>query len=494
MNDRINQYSTQTDFGYGFATFQNPVWNLTQVLQATGGKVVSGHKTGGFRSICTDSRSIEPGDLFLALSGDRHDGVEFVYDAVRKGASGVIVSRELDKSVPVPVIVVNETLKALGDMAAFRRALMPDLRLIAITGSSGKTTVKEMTAAILSQKYNVIKTKGNFNNLIGLPLSLLPVDYRHDFAVMEMGMNRPGEIARLTEIAAPNIACIVNVQESHLAGLNSLDGVAAAKGELFQGMKNWGKLVVNLDDPKIVGLAAACTQQKITFGFNRKAHVRATHIRNNGEKGMAYSLHVGKEKRRVWINGIGIHNIMNSLAAAAMTHAAGLGLERIATGLELFKPFNKRLQVLELSSGVKIVNDTYNANPSSVRAALDALSGLNKEGKRTVVVLGDMLELGDTSDSAHRAIGEYVAAMKVDYLMLYGSNFQATAAGARNASMDVDRIQVFKSKAALATELERMMAEHRLSKGDWVLVKGSRGMKMETIIDTLAGAEKEGTD
>ena len=250
--------------GYNGGAMNNQhAWTLSHVLLATNGRFASGDSTVCFRSISIDTRSLKPGDLFLALSGDHFDGHQFLDEAVQKGAAGVLVEAEPEQPMTVPVVVVDDTLKALGDLAAYRRHLMNNLTVIAITGSSGKTTVKEMCAAIMEVRYSVLKTVGNFNNLIGMPLSLLPVEQSHEVAILEMGMNRSGEIARLTEIADPDIACIVNVQDAHLAGLSNIDGVARAKGELFEHGKSWARFCVNADDRRIKKMASLCSQKKI---------------------------------------------------------------------------------------------------------------------------------------------------------------------------------------------------------------------------------------
>lgn len=483
-NHVSNNGKATAGFGYGFATVQNPAWTLSQVLLATGGRFVSGRTEASFRSISTDTRAIEPGDLFIALSGDKFDGLDFLGDAIRKGAAGAIVSRIPETEVPVPIVLVDDTLKALGDLAAYRRSLMPDLQVIAITGSSGKTTVKEMTATILEEEYNVLKTQGNFNNLIGLPISLLPVEYHHDLAVLEMGMNQPGEIARMTEIADPDIACITNIQDAHLAGLSNIGGVARAKGELFAGIKAWGKLAVNIDDKRVKGLAKRYSQEKITFGLSRQAYVRATHVRSLGEEGMSFTLHVGPDKIRVTIHGLGMHNVLNALAAAAMAHGVGVELEQIASGLEAFKPYDKRLVVHTLPSGVKVVNDTYNANPSSVLAALETMQNMNRNNK-AVVVLGDMLELGKQSVAAHRFVGETISRLKFDVLLAVGSFAGTVVESARKAGMPVEQAKECADKEEILTWLKQSIDKGVLGKGDWILVKGSRGMRMETIITEL---------
>ncbi len=471
----------KTNFGYGFNTVQDPVWNLSQVLLATGGRFVSGMPEANFRAISTDTRTLEPGDLFVALSGERFDGRAFAKEAVRKGAAGIIVSSMLEEELPVPVILVEDALRALGDLAAYRRSSMPNLQVIAITGSSGKTTVKEMSASILKEEYNVLKTEGNFNNLIGLPLTLLRLDSCHDLAVLEMGMNRPGEIARMTEIADPDVACIVNIQNAHLAGLHSVEGVAKAKGELFRGGKSWAKFCINMDDRRVRELARHCTQEQITFGRNRNAYVRATHVRNLGEEGIIFTLHIGCTKERIHLHSLGEHNVGNALAAAAMAHAVGVRMEQIVHGLMNFKPYNKRLQI-ETIGGLKIINDCYNANPSSMLAALETVHAM-KRNRKSVAILGDMLELGETSDSAHRRLGEAVACKSFDYLFVCGQYARKVVEGALDARMTMKQAKQMNTKEDVVDAIVNLIAMGELKTGDLVLLKGSRGMRMETIIE-----------
>ncbi len=470
------------NFGYGFTTVQDPIWTLSRILLATGGRFVSGDTRAAFRLISTDSRAIQPGDMFLALEGENFDGHDFVLAAVARGASGLIVSRPV-AGITVPVIMVADTLKALGDLAAYRRKQMPDLQVLAVTGSSGKTTVKEMTAAILKREYNVLKTRGNFNNLIGLPLTLLDVDYRHEAAVLEMGMNHPGEIARLTEIADPDICCITNIQDAHLAGLGDINGVARAKGEMFVHGKSWAKLVVNVDDKRVRALARQCGQEKITFGRGSEAMIRATHIKNRGEKGMAFTMHIDGVRERINIKAIGLHNVLNSLAAAALAYAAGCSVADIFQGLISYTSFDKRLQIEEVA-GLKIINDTYNANPASMAAAFAALEGL-RGSRRTVVVLGDMLELGEKSELAHRRLGENAACKGFDYLFVIGSYAQMVVQGALDAGMSRSRIKNHQTREEIVEGIKRLVDLGELEGGDWLLIKGSRSMGMEMVISGL---------
>nr|MBF0222501.1 UDP-N-acetylmuramoyl-tripeptide--D-alanyl-D-alanine ligase [Desulfobulbaceae bacterium] len=489
MSSMQNRFAGSTTiveagFGYGFATKENPSWTLNQILLATGGRLVSGSAHAGFRSISTDSRAIKPGDMFLALVGDNFDGTAFVGQAIKKGAAGVIVTKSIESYLPVPVVQVENTLLALGDLARYRRNLLRGIKVIALTGSSGKTTVKEMTASILEKRGNVLKTQGNFNNLVGLPLSLLPVNYRHEYVVLEMGMNRPGEIARLAEIADPDIVCINNVQAAHLEGLGSIEGVAAAKGELFESCRSSAVLVINLEDPLVRKLARKCKNEKVTFGQQLKADVRSTHFVAKGQDGVDFTLHIGNQKARVHLNAMGEHNVLNSLAAAAMAYAAGAEISEIVSGLESFTSQSNRLGIQELSGGLTVINDSYNANPASMQAALATVQGIRK-GSKTVAVLGDMLELGDCSEQEHSQIGELAAWSGFDYLFAVGAYAETMVVAARSAGMSLERALKFQTKTDLATHIIELLEKDALRSGDIVLVKGSRGMHMEEVIKEL---------
>jgi UDP-N-acetylmuramoyl-tripeptide--D-alanyl-D-alanine ligase len=480
---KVSEKVVTAGFGYGFATQQNPSWNLDKILLATGGRLAAGASHASFRSISTDSRTVKPGDMFLALSGVNYDGASFVDAALKKGAIGIVINKPL-AGLSIPVVVVADTLTALGDLAAYRRAWIRGLKVLAVTGSSGKTTVKDMAASILSGHGKVIKTNKNFNNLIGLPLSVLPVSYHHDFAVLEMGMNAPGEIARLTEIADPDVACINNIHPAHLAGLGDVAGVARAKGELFANCRSSSTLVANIDDPMVRRLARKCKQKMITFGRRKEAAVRATHIHNNGVSGSSFTLHIDAKKIRVRLNALGEHNVLNSLAAAAMTWAVGEDIAQIAAGLETFTPADKRLQCIQLRNGLRVVNDSYNANPASMRAALTAVQKLGK-GEQRIAVLGDMLELGDFSIEAHTQIGEATASLGFDFLLAVGDYAKTMVAAARKAGMENDRAVPFSNKKDLSAFLEERLAADSIVSGDLLLLKGSRGMQMEKILEYL---------
>ena len=471
-------------------------WKLPWVRQITGAQLLFPFKGSvTFRTIATDTRTMQAGDLFVALKGENFDGRLFCRKAIEKGAAGLLIEYnagrtepELDFHPDIPVLLVPDAVAALGRLAGSLRRWHTDLQVVAITGSSGKTTVKEMTGAILSQNHAILKTAGNFNNLIGLPLTLFGLKPEHEIAVLEMGMNSPGEIASLTEIADPDVACIINVQEAHLEGLGDIWGVANAKNELFAGLKPGGKVAVNLDDGIVASLAAALQQEKIHFGFHPDAFVRASDIKSLGERGMEFTLHIGNETRQATIKALGKHNVANSLAAAAMAHGLGSSIDEIAGGLAAFEPYDNRARVEELPSGVKVLNDSYNANPASMLAALKTLLDLKKD-HRAVAVLGDMLELGNKSDAAHSALGRDVKELGFDYLAAFGSQAGNMIASARNAGMDPDAAKGFSSKKDLASWLQELVRDGKIEPGDWFLVKGSRGMRMEEILDLLRSNE-----
>ncbi len=476
-------------------------WTVRHLVAATGGQCLhgAGRPVRMLGAVSTDTRTLQPGDVFLALKGDNFDGHTFIDQAVAGGAGALIVTDEVDvKESTPPVIKVEDTLTALGDLAGYRRRLFGDeVTVIGLTGSSGKTTVKEMTGAICSRFYEtaapapraVLKTRGNFNNLIGLPLTLLRLDAEHRIAILEMGMNRPGEIARLTEIAAPDIGCINNIQEAHLQGLGTIEGVAAAKGELFKGMERDGVLVVNNDDPLVVRQARRHRGRRTGYavtpaGRRRKPEVRVTRVTGLGEKGSRITLHVGGWKTRFLLPAPGEHNVANGAAAAAIAHAAGIDPECIVAGLAGFSTIDKRMECVRVPGGLRVVNDSYNANPSSMAAALKTMAGFSS-GSRRIAALGDMLELGSTSGEAHRRIGRLAAELGYDLLAVTGEYRQDIVTGAREAGMAREQVMGFVDIVAMADWLYHLMISGRLGEEDWLLIKGSRGMRMEELLQEL---------
>lgn len=453
-------------------------------------------------SVFTDSRTICRDGIFVALKGDRHDGHDYAQQAVQNGASCLVVEKQLslEPNAEVNQVVVTDTLQALGDLAAFRRRQLAktcDQLVVGLTGSCGKTTVKEMISAILERKWPegpdfppdcVLKTRGNFNNLIGLPLSLLPLDVRHRAAVMEMGMNQPGELRRLGEIGWPDISCITNIYGAHLEGLQSIEGVAKAKEELFGVTKNSGTLVINLDDPRVRKLSTKYSQRKITFaihggGSEEKADLWASGIHMEAGGGITFTLHNGKEEAEVHLYIAGEHNISNALCAAAIGVAAGVGIDEIVAGLADFRPPDKRMEMLTATAGFTIINDTYNANPASMTAGLKTLKQIARIS--AVAVIGDMLELGDTAGQAHYGIGKLIAELEIDSVGVVGDFKEDVLQGALDHGFNEQNIRIFADKEDVDSWLNEMIYQKMLGQDDVVLVKASRGLRFETIVAKL---------
>ena len=434
--------------------------------------------------VCSDSRQLHGGELFIPLRGPNFDGHDFIKEAMAKGAAGSLVqSGRLESTGGNPwpgkfFVLVRDVLQALGDLAhSWRRR--HSVQVVAITGSNGKTTTKEMTACILVGKFNVLKTEGNWNNLIGLPLSLLKLAPVHEVAVMEMGMNVPGEIRRLKAIAEPQVSMISNIGHSHLEFLENLEGVARAKGELWEavGEKDW--IAVNVDDPRVVQLASSARCQKKTFGILRKADIYAEELCLERGKGIRFSLNVDGEKRPVQLNAFGSHNVSNALAAAALAIILGVGLEEIAAGLEEFWPLAGRGKILRLGREVRVLDDSYNANPNSLQATVSAFGEMKGEN-RGLLVMGDMLELGRTSSAEHEKIGKELASMGLAYLIFLGGKARHMAEGACAAGVKEKSVLAAQTYEEVLTFLGK-----NVKNGDWILVKGSRAMKMERIIQGL---------
>ncbi len=445
-------------------------WSGQNVVEATGATLAdSGSAALSLSEVCTDSRRVSDGCLFVALRGPNHDAHDYVAQAFAGGAAGALVERVPDGVDPARCFLVGDCLRALGDLAHWSREANPQLRVVAITGSNGKTTTKEMVAAICELATGgaadaVLKTAGNQNNLIGLPLTLLRMRGSESIAVLEMGMNQRGEIARLAEIARPDFGVITNVGAAHLEGLGSIEGVAAAKGELFAGMQDTTTIAVNADDARVVALAERFSGAKVTFGSG--AEVRADGIADKGIDGIDLRLHIGDSSAALRLHFSGLHNVHNALAAAALGHAMGLPLSTIAAGLEAARPPAMRMQMIALANGVTLINDSYNANPESMIAGIRAAAA---SGARSWAVLGEMRELGDHSARLHREVGAEAARAGIDFLVAVGAQGDETAAGARDAGGSCAIHEC--ADASAAAELVRSQWRD----GDVVLVKGSRG-------------------
>ena len=463
----------------------NPIpWKTQEILEATGGGLLVGDADRKFSRVGIDSRNISSDDLFVAIVGDVHDGHTFVQDVVRRGVSGVMINKNSPANIPVSdwqninitCVAVDDTTRSLGDLAAYNRRRANAL-VVAITGSNGKTTTRRLTSAVMNRQYNTLSTVGNFNNQIGLPLTLLNLEREHQWAVVEIGTNSPGEIARLAEICSAEIGVITNIGPAHLEKLGSLDGVMQEKGDLLKHLKSGGKAVLNADDRRIRNLAAQTDRDVVLFGLCPEATIRAETI-NETISGINFILVLPEQRIEVALSARGNFMVTNALAAAATAYLAGLSINQIKAGLESFRPAAGRMNILQTPDGIHIIDDTYNANPESMRATINTLKAASA-GNRAIVVSGDMLELGEHAESMHKQIGALAAASGIAKLYVTGNFSEAVATGARQAKMSAENI-FSGSKDDIIEGLKQT-----LKPGDWVLIKGSRGMAMEDIVNAL---------
>lgn len=454
------------------------MFTIHEICAATAGRLI-GAAGAVVDGISTDSRTVAPGQLFVPLRGERFDGHDFIADLAKRGITVLLAEEQWLKSHSVPsaasCIAVKDTLHALGDLAAAWRRRF-DVPVIGVTGSNGKTTVKEMLAAILQQSGPGLKTSGNLNNLIGLPQMLFQLRPEHGWAVLEMGMSEPGEIDRLAEIARPRVGIVLNALPAHLQSMGTVEAVAAAKGELLNRISDNGLAVVNADDPRVASLHQNPSARRISFGIKR-GEVRAREIEPLGLDGQRFLLVTPKGEIPINLRACGRHNIYNALAAAAAL-LEKVDLPLIAAGLQSFTPYKGRFQ-MERLGGITIIDDSYNANPASVRAALETLSQVAQPGHR-IAALGDMLELGHQEAEAHREIGA-LAGQCVDKLYLLGPLMgKYAAAAAEEAGLQPQSIQVCTDQRQIAEYLHKSLNDR-----DVILVKGSRGMTMELVASEL---------
>ena len=445
---------------------------LSEAALATDGQLVGVDVE--FCCVGTDSRAIKKGQLFVALKGENFDGHEYAAQSLEQGASSVLVSEPLNVG---PAVVVKDTRLALGDLAAHWRAKF-EVPVVAITGSNGKTTVKEMLAAILKMAAgddaSVLATQGNLNNDIGLPMTMLNLDKQHRYAVLEMGMNHTGELSYLTRLAKPNIALVNNAGTAHIGELGSVEAIANAKGEIFEGLVDGGTAIINADDVfASLWKSLASNHKQVTFGLKAKADVTATYELHAANSDI--ELITPKGTAKFSLPAPGVHNVSNALAATSAALALNISLEKIATGLSNFAGVKGRLQAKQGFAGAKVIDDTYNANPMSMKAAIDVLKA--SAGQR-IFVMGDMAELGADAASMHAEIGAYAKTAGIE-------KFYALGALTKNAvtAFGANAIH-FETVETLAESLKSMMNAETT-----VLVKGSRSMRMERVVEAIQLAQ-----
>ncbi|MBY5992116.1 UDP-N-acetylmuramoyl-tripeptide--D-alanyl-D-alanine ligase [Ferrimonas balearica] len=443
--------------------------SLQTLAQAVGGTLEGADRT--VTRVTTDSRQLSEGDLFVALVGERFDGHEFADQAAEAGAAALLVSRKLDS--PLPQILVADTLMALGQLGAWLRHALNPLCL-AITGSVGKTSVKEMTAAILAQQGPTLATRGNLNNTIGVPLTLLELKPEHRFAVLELGANHAGEIRYTSSLVAPKAALINNIRGAHLEGFGGIEGVARAKSEIYEHLDEDGVAIVNLDDERAPWLLEQLGEQnRMTYSSQDSADLWASAISRDHSGCYHFLLHRGEAQALVRLPLPGRHQVDNALAAAALATAADVSLEAIATGLALAPTVAGRTQFYPLKDEVTLIDDSYNANVSSTHAAIDLMS--ERPGSR-VLVFGDMGELGDEAEAQHREVGRYAEEKEIDRLLTVGTLSRFAAETHSAATHFGEQAELL---PALLTELAA------LPRPVTVLIKGSRSARMEKVAKAL---------
>ncbi len=452
------------------------------VLRATGAALAGRPPAAPLAGVSTDTRTLAPGELFVALKGPNFDGHAFLARAAAAGAAAAVVAADCrpPEGLTLPLFRVADPLAALGDLAgAWRREFT--LPVAAITGSSGKTTSKEMLASILATRHRVLKNQGNFNNLIGLPLTLLTLGPAHDAAVLEMGMSARGEIRRLASLTAPGVGLVTNVGPAHVGLLGSLEAVAAAKAELYEELAPSATAAVNLDDPFLAPLAGRLACRVVTFGQGGEAMVRGADLAALGSR-QAFNLYLPDGQAvRPRLPVPGRHNVQNALGAAAAAWALGLSPAEIKAGLEAFTPLPGRLTVVKGKYGPWLLDDTYNANPASVAAGVQALSVI-AAGRPMGLVLGDMKELGGFADRLHYETGLAAARGGCRVVLALGEHAAEVVRGAREGGAEV--AEAFCDRDRLASRGRELFSER-----DVVLVKGSHSMAMDQVVTLLRGEE-----
>jgi len=457
----------------------------SELVLAVMGRQIAGRTERVFTGVCTDSRSVRKGDLFIALVGKRLDGHDFVSEAVRQGAAGVVVSRECfvgDDARDVVVVMVDDTIRALMRLAAWHRRRLR-CRVAAVTGSNGKTTTKDLTWAILSRRYRTVRSQGSKNNNIGLPLTLLQIDDEAEAAVLELGTSAFGEIRLLAFISQPNVGCITNVGPAHLEFFGSVQNVASAKAELLEELEEGAPVILNADDEWSDWVRHKARGPIVTFGIHRQADFMAENISaRDGVVSFRLVANLFGTRRTIELPFPGAHNARNALAAAALSSQMGLGISEIEEGLAAARLPSMRYEVSTLS-GMTVINDAYNANPVSMMAAVSSFCEMEVLGRR-IFVCGDMLELGQHATEAHRQVGLFVKSKPIDYVVAFGELAAVLGEAAFGEGMQGEKWITCRSVDETVSVLMRVAAP-----GDAILVKGSRANAMERIVDALRTAE-----
>lgn len=434
------------------------------------------------QGVCIDSRKIQKGNLFIPLKGEHMDGHRFVEASIQQGAAAALWQRDVpNPPVNLPIILVDHTEMALQELARRYRDELK-VKVVGITGSNGKTTTKDMTASLLSLKYKVQKTEGNYNNHIGLPLTILSLDEDTEIAVLEMGMSAKGEIEFLSKLSRPNLVIITNIGESHLLDLGSREGIADAKTEIIAGLQDQGLIIYNGDEPLLNDRLQKYAQKWSlhTFGQNNHNTIYPTQIKQNND-GSIFS--INQHNGTFLLPVLGNHNILNALAAMLTAHFLQIPYDEMNEGLKGLKLTNMRMEIVEGEKGERIINDAYNASPTSMRAAMELVANLNGFPNK-ILVLGDMLELGPNEELFHLEIGQSLNSEKINYVFTYGKLGQFIAEGAKT-TLPQDKVFHFTDKKELTEKVKEYSNNETL-----ILVKASRGMRLEEVVHSLMKKDK----
>lgn len=447
---------------------------MSLIAEGTGGRLISGSENETVNAICTDSRKAVKGDLFFAIIGDNHDAHKYLPQVAEAGCGCAVISDEDSCPEGMTAVLVEDTTKALQDLASWYLKQL-DIKKIAVTGSTGKTSTRDLTWYVCREKYKAQKNSGNFNNHLGVPLTILSFDEDTEVGILEMGMDKFGEIELLADIVRPDIGLITNIGMSHIENLGSRDGIFQAKMELTTYFDESNVLIASRDEEYLNEDRIEGSYRFITAGTDGRSDYIISHIDDFGAEGIQFNLEHKGEMQKFRLNVPGRHNAFNGALAVAAGMQLGISMEEAARGLEKAVLTDKRLTVRG-KNGIKVIDDTYNASPDSMRAAIDVL--MKTRGIRSVAILGDMFELGETGKLQHENVGRYAAQKNVDLLIAIGNDSRETARGASEAGME--NVMHFPDKDSFFKEMNNI-----IEKGDVILIKGSRGMAMDKIVNKI---------
>ncbi len=452
-------------------------FDCVELIKAVDGKLLWGDSSNIFSGITTDSRKVARGNLFIPLVGEKFDGHDYIEQCFDTGAKVCLTQKVIPERDKCCVVLVNDTAKALRDIATWHRNKY-NIPVVGITGSVGKTSTKDMISCVLSKKYEVLKTQGNFNNEIGLPLTFFNLEERHEAAVIEMGMSGFGEISRLTAIAQPQVAVITNIGVSHIEKLGSQQGILKAKLEILEGLKPDGLVVLNGDDPILREQRGKLDCRTVYYGMDGATDYCAENYQSLGEDGSSFSVKVDNRTYRVRVPVPGVHNVYNALAAIAVGVEMNIPMEIIVDGISEYSPGSMRQNILS-HKGIKIINDAYNASPQSMQAAIDVLEELSAK-TRGIAVLGDMLEMGTMAKELHYSVGNFIKDKNISFLITVGRDSRNITQAVTDSGNSSINLRHFDNNPDALDYIVGIVKQ-----GDYILIKGSRGMKMEQIAEGL---------